>query len=267
MDIKGCSALVTGASAGIGREFARQLAGHVRTVILVARRGQRLDELRDELTRHRANLNVHVRVVDLADRLQIFGLLEWLEREKIQVDLLINNAGLGDLGPFVTSDPDRIDRIITVNMLAPTLLTRGLLPGMIARKRGAILNVSSSAGFLPIAGFSVYAASKAYLTSFSEALRAEVRGSGISVCTLCPGPVHTEFDEVAHRPAYPVEHSPEFVHVSPEAVARIGLTAIERDQPLVIPGFAMKFGMFLVRLTPLWILRLAWRMSARTGRQ
>src|SRR5437870_5680218 len=171
MKIENCDALITGSSAGIGREFARQLAGRAGTLVLVARRRQRLEELRDELTRRDPNLKVHIRATDLADKVQIYALLEWLEREKIQIDLLINNAGLGDLGPFATSDLERVEQIILVNTLAPTLLTRRLLPAMITKKRGAILNVSSLAGFLPIAEFSVYAATKAYLTSFSEGLR------------------------------------------------------------------------------------------------
>jgi short-subunit dehydrogenase len=264
MKIENCGALVTGASAGIGRELARQLAGRAGSLVLVARRRQRLEELRDELTRRDPNLNVHIRVADLADKLQIYALVEWLEREKIQIDLLINNAGLGDLGPFATSDPERVEQMILVNMLAPTLLTRRLLPTMIAKKRGAILNVSSSAGFLPIAEFSVYAASKAYLTSFSESLRAELRGTGVSVCALCPGPVHTEFNQVAHRPTEPPEtNTPGFVHVPAEEVARVGLAAVENDRPLVIPGFVMKLGMFFVRITPMPILRLTSRLSAK----
>ncbi len=280
MKIDGCSALITGASAGIGREFARQLAGRARCLVLVARREQRLLELRDELIARNRNLNVvaaaanaspartcgpeprsataatiHVRVVDLADKSQIDELIAWLERERIDIDLLINNAGLGDLGPFATSDWARVDQVIQVNMTALTLLTRRLLPPMLAKKHGAVLNVSSSAGFLPIAEFSVYAASKAYVTSFSEGLRAELRGTGVSVCALCPGPVHTEFNQVAQRPGRRRDRSPEFAYVPVAQVVRDGIAAVEADRPLVIPGFVMKLGMFFVRLTPMSILR------------
>jgi short-subunit dehydrogenase len=256
MKIDGCSALITGASAGIGREFARQLAGRAHSVVLVARRRQRLEELRDELLRHDPKMQVHVRVADLADKNQLSDLVTGLEPENIQVDLLINNAGLGDLGPFATGDPARIERIILVNIAALTLLTRRLLPAMLAKKRGAILNVSSSAGFLPIADFSVYAASKAYVNSFSEGLRVELRGSGVSVSALCPGPVHTEFTQVAQRPEEPPYMSgPEFVYVTAEQVAHDGLASIEADRPLHIPGFVMKLAMFFVRLTPLPLLR------------
>jgi len=265
MKLNGCSALITGASSGIGREFARQLAGRARSLILVARREQRLNELRDELTQHHPNLRVHIRETDLAKLPQIEELKAWLEREKIDVDLLVNNAGLGDSGPFATSDPTRNEQMTVVNTIALTSLTRRLLPQMIARKRGGILNVSSSAGFLPIPKFAVYAATKAYVTSFSEALRAELRGTGVSVRVLCPGPVRTEFQEVANRPGEQPDSGPEFVHVPVDQVVRDALAALEADRPLVIPGLAMKLGMFLVRLTPMPILRVVSRFSAKRG--
>jgi short-subunit dehydrogenase len=263
MKIDGCSALITGASAGIGRELARQLAGRAHSLILVARREQKLSELRDELRQQYPNLTVRIRKADLADLAQLKELMAWIDSEKIDVDLLINNAGLGDLGPFATSDPIRNEEIMLVNMVALTSLTRHLLPEMIARKRGGILNVSSSAGFLPIPNFAIYAATKAYVTSFSEALRAELRGTGVSVCALCPGPVHTEFQEVAKRSGGQREDGPEFVHVSVEQVVRDALTGLGADRPLVIPGLPMKIGMFLVRITPTPILRWASRFSPK----
>jgi uncharacterized protein len=262
--LNGCSALITGASAGIGREFARQLSGRATSIVLVARRRERLEELRDELTRSNPGLRICLRETDLSDDRAVIDLSESLQGEEISVDLLINNAGLGDLGSFATSDLKRVEEMLAVNVTALTLLTRLLLPGMIERKRGAILNVSSTAGFLPIAGFAVYAATKAYVTSFSEAIRAELRGTGVTVTALCPGPVQTEFTEVAHRSAVARERSsPGFTHVSVEAVVHAALDALERDKPLVIPGFLMKLGMLLVRLTPLPILRLAARFSAK----
>jgi short-subunit dehydrogenase len=263
MKLDNCNAVITGASAGIGREFAQQLAMRARTLVLVARREQRLNELRDELRNRYAQLKVHISVVDLCDKSQIDELVRWLEENKIEIDFLINNAGLGDYGSFATSDPERDERIIQVNVVAPTSLTRRLLPQMITRKRGAILNVSSSAGFLPIPGMAVYAASKAYVNSFSEALRAELRGTGVTVTALCPGPVHTEFGDAAKRPGGQPERGPEFVYVSAEKTARDALAAVEADHPLLIPGLAMKLGMFLVRIIPMSILRLAWRLGAK----
>ncbi|MEY2555167.1 MAG: uncharacterized protein QOF93_311 [Verrucomicrobiota bacterium] len=263
MKIDGSIALITGASAGIGREFARQLGSRARLLVLIARREQRLSELRDELRNRNPQLNVHVRAVDLCDKSQIDGLVRWLEENKIDIDFLINNAGLGDYGSFATSPSERDDEMVQVNVVALTSLTRRLLPQMIARKRGAILNVSSSAGFLPIPGMAVYAASKAYANSFSEALRAELRGTGVTVTALCPGPVHTEFGDVAKRPGGEPERGPEFVYVSVEKTARDALAAVESDRPVVIPGFAMKLGMLLVRITPMSILRMAWRLGAK----
>jgi short-subunit dehydrogenase len=265
MELEGCNALITGASAGIGREFARQLAGRAKSLILIARREQRLSELRDELEQQHPNLTVFLRKIDLADPLQLDELLVWLDRGGIDVDLLINNAGLGDSGGFATSDPIRNEQMTLVNIVALTRLTRHLLQRMITRQRGGILNVSSSAGFLPIPDFAVYAATKAYVTSFSEALRTELRGTGVSVCALCPGPVHTEFQEVAKRPGAQPDTGPEFVFVPVEQVVRDALAALEANRPLVIPGFPMKLGIFLVRIAPMPILRLLSRLSLRPG--
>ena len=150
MKLDGCNALITGASAGIGSEFARQLAGRAASLVLVARRLDRLETLRDELRQRNPNLQIQIRSVDLSDEAALAALCEWIEREKIPIDFLINNAGLGDTGPFATSEPNRVKEIILVNIFALTLLTRRLLPLLQAQKGSAILNVSSSAGFLPI---------------------------------------------------------------------------------------------------------------------
>lgn len=260
MKLDGCNVLITGASAGIGREFARQLAGRANSMILIARREEQLIELNQELQQQYQNLRVYIRKGDLSNPAQLKELMESLDREQIDVNFLVNNAGLGDAGRFATSDPTRNEQIILVNMLALTSLTRHLLPKMIAKRHGGILNVSSSAGFLPIPGDAVYAATKAYVTSFSEALRAELQGTGVSVCALCPGPVETEFQEVARRRGVQSRLGPKFVVVPVEQVVRDALVALEADRPLVIPGFAMKFVMFLGRLMPMPILRLIFRL-------
>lgn len=260
MKLDGCNVLITGASAGIGREFARQLAGRANSMILIARREEQLIELNQELQQQYQNLRVYIRKGDLSNPAQLKELMGWLDREQIDVNFLVNNAGLGDAGRFATSDPTRNEQIILVNMLALTSLTRHLLPKMIAKRHGGILNVSSSAGFLPIPGDAVYAATKAYVTSFSEALRAELQGTGVSVCALCPGPVETEFQEVARRRGVQSRLGPKFVVVPVEQVVRDALVALEADRPLVIPGFAMKFVMFLGRLMPMPILRLIFRL-------
>ena len=263
MKVDNCAALITGASAGIGREFARQLASRARTLVLVARREQRLNELRDELRNRNARLNVYTRVVDLCDKLQINAMLAWLAEARIEIDFLINNAGIGDVGPLATSPPQRNDEMLQVNIVALTTVTRALLPQMISRKRGAILNVSSSAGFLPIPEFNIYAATKAYVNSFTESLHAEVRRTGVSVSALCPGPVHTEFQAKAQRPGGKPDDAPSPVYVSVERVVSDALAAIESNKPVVIPGTLMKMAMFLVRITPMPIMRLAWRLGAK----
>ena len=265
MKIDGCNALITGASAGIGREFARQLAGRARSMILIARREEQLLELNHELQQQHENLRVHIRKADLSNLAQLKELMESLDREQVEIDLLVNNAGLGDAGLFATSDPTRNEQMLLVNVVALTSLSRHLLPHMIAKRHGGILNVSSSAGFLPIPGDGVYAATKAYVTSFSEALRAELRGTGVSVCALCPGPVQTEFQEVARRQGVQPRLGPKFVVVPVEQVVRDALAALESDRPLVIPGFAMKFVMFLSRLMPMPLLRLVFRLVPARG--
>jgi len=263
MNLHGCTALITGASAGIGQEFARQLAGRAGALVLVARRRDRLEQLRDELTARNNNLKVLIHPADLSDIAQVTQLCAWLEQEHIAIDLLINNAGLGDRGAFATSDSERVEDMLSVNVVALTTLTRRLLPAMIARRCGTVLNVSSCASFLPMPGFAVYAATKAYVTSFSEALRMELRGSGVNVTALCPGPVHTEFDSIARRATHPERRAaPEFTYVAVEDVVREGLAAVAREQPVAIPGWAMKVAMFFTRLTPMPLLRLAGR-SAR----
>ena len=235
MNLDNCSAVITGASAGIGREFARQLAARAKLLVLVARRRDRLRELRDRISLPEIRRCLsNIRETDLSNLEQTMQLAAVLTNEPI--DFLINNAGVGDHGSFATADPIHVNEQVLVNVLALTALTRALLPRMIAQKRGAILNVSSSAGFLPLPGIAVYAATKAYVTSFSEAIRAETRDCGITVTALCPGPVHTEFAEVANRQEHRRNRRNSLMHVPVEKVARAGLKAIERDKPLVIPG-------------------------------
>jgi len=257
MTLDNCSAVITGASAGIGREFARQLASRAKLLVLVARRRDRLEQLRTELVAGNPALLVNIREADLSNLEETMQLAAVLTNEPI--DFLINNAGLGDHGPFTKADPTRVNQQIQVNVLALTALTRALLPRMIAQKRGAILNVSSSAGFLPLPGIAAYAATKAYVTSFSEAVRAETRGCGITVTALCPGPVDTEFAEVANRESRGEKPRSGLMHVAVEKVAQAGLSAIEQDKALIIPGLAMRIVMAVTRALPLSAIRVALR--------
>jgi len=251
----GCTALITGASSGIGEEFARQLAPHARSLILVARRRDRLEALKSELDR--PGLTIHCHAADLADEVQIEALLAALAASGERVSLLVNNAGLGDHGFFEESEWARVRAMLEVNIHALTRLTHALLPDLVRAGRGAILNVSSIASLLPLPKMAVYAATKAYVTSFSEALRAELRGTGVSVTALCPGPVSTEFGQVADRPhARDSMPSPEVFKVPVEEVVRAGLAAVEGDRARVIPGWLVCVVMTITTLVPIFLLRL-----------
>ncbi len=251
----GCTALITGASSGLGAEFARQLAPHASTIILVARRLDRLDILKTEL--ERPGLTIHCHAADLADSVQTEALLASLAASGERVSLLINNAGLGDHGFFEESDWSRVEAMVDVNIKALTRLTHAILPDLVRAGRGAILNVSSIASFLPLPKMAVYAATKAYVTSLSEALRAELRDTGVSVTALCPGPVDTEFFTIAERAAANESApAPEVFKVSAEQVVATGLRAIEHDRARAIPGWFVAIVMTIASLVPIFLLRL-----------
>ena len=263
-DFLECTALITGASAGIGREIARQLAPLAGTLILVARRTDRLESLRTELLEINPTLRVECHTVDLSVPKQVDVLCHTLGENAVELDFLINNAGFGDSGPFETSDWEKIERMLQVNVVALTALCHRLIPLLRRHRPGAILNVSSIASLLPIPNLGVYSATKAYVSSFSEALRAELRGTGISVAHLCPGPVDTEFQHVAARHGEPAsQHAPDWVKVPVEEVARTALRAVSRGQARIVPGFWMMMAPFFFALVPLFVLRLVYASSMR----
>ncbi len=236
--LQGCSALVTGASSGLGEEFARQLAPAARCLVLVARRGERLEALAAQLAGRHPDLRVLVEVADLGREPERLALVRRLADEGVEPDLLVNNAGMGDYGEFAGADWAKVDAMLQLNVVALTHLARLLLPPMLAGGRGAILNVSSLAGEFPIPDFAVYAASKAYVSSLSEALRIETRRSGVNVVALCPGPVSTEFGEVARRGGEAARPpGGRLMYTSAPRVVRAGLEAAERNRPRVFPGF------------------------------
>ncbi len=251
----GCTALITGASSGLGAEFARQLAPHASALILVARRLDRLEELKLELDR--PGLTIHCHAADLADEVQIEALLAALAASGERVSLLINNAGLGDHGFFEDSDWARVDAMLDVNIKALTRLTHAILPDLVRMGRGAILNVSSVSSLLPLPKMAVYAASKAYVSNFSDSLRGELRDTGVSVTALCPGPVNTEFFAGAERGnARDSMPAPELFKVPIEEVVAAGLTAVERDRARVIPGWFVCVVMTIAAFVPLFIVRI-----------
>ncbi len=253
---EGCTALITGASSGLGAEFARQLAPVARALVLVARRGDLLEGLKRDLEGRYPGLRVAVYALDLADEAGSRVFVRWLAAEGHRVNFLINNAGMGDRGPFATADWAKTRAMIELNVTALTRLTHDLLPMLREGGRGAILNVSSIAGLLPLPCMAVYAATKAYVNSFSDALRMELRDTGISVTAVLPGPAETEFGRVAGRgTGEPEWASPEGLTVPVEDVVGAALRAVAADRARVIPGWKVALLMGLAVALPLGILR------------
>ncbi len=244
-------ALVTGASAGLGVEFARQLAAKGRRLVLVARRKQRLDELAAELGNARAV------EMDLSQPGATALLMADVAKHGETVEVLVNNAGFGLAGGFAELEGLRQRAMIDLNCGALTELAHAVLPGMIERKAGGILNVASTAAFQPGPGMAVYFATKAMVLSFSEALHDEVKRHGVKVSCLCPGPTRTEFRSVSgFNPKGPAGK----VSADAAAVVRAGLAGLERNRAEVVPGLSNKVIAQLHRLFPRAGMRRAARM-------
>lgn len=254
--------LITGASSGIGREIARQLARRARTLVLVARREERLEALRDELHERNPTLGVVVERCDLAHPDEVDSLLDSLHRHLVRVDVLVNNAGLGDYSLYEQESWSRIHQMLQVNVTAPLLLTHRLLRLMVERKRGGILNISSGGARTFVPGLAVYAATKHFLDGFTESLRLELMGTGVVVTQVAPGPVDTEFSEVAGTQAQE-DRTPAWMRISAAQCAREALEGFDRARPLVYPGFAYRWMMRLSSLMPRGVLRAAVLPAAR----
>lgn len=242
--------LVTGASAGIGLELARLFAADGSDLVLVARRQERLAQLARELG-ERHGVAVEVIAADLADAAAPGQIADALQARGLAVDVLVNNAGFGAGGTFVRIERQRLLDMIQVNIAALTDLTHRLLPDMIERGRGGVLNVGSTAAFQPGPNMAVYFATKAYVLSLSEALADELRGSGVTVSCLAPGATRTEFADVAGLDGARLFR----MAMSAEAVARAGYRGFRRGRLLVVPGVHNWLGAFAVRLMPRWVPR------------
>jgi short-subunit dehydrogenase len=233
-------ALVTGASSGIGMEIARQLAARGYSLVLVARRADRLEALSVELiAQHK--VGVVVLAQDLAAPDAAPTIMAKLAAMDIELEILVNNAGYGMQGKFLEMDMADIEQMFRLNMSALTHLTQLCARAMAQRKQGYILNVASAAAFLPSPYVSAYAATKAYVMSFSEALRYELKGSGVSVTTLYPGITTTEFNAVAEAKHPPLMNRS---ILSAAQVARIGLRAMFKRRRSIVPGLINKFNAF-----------------------
>jgi hypothetical protein len=238
-------ALITGASSGIGADLARELARDGYDLVLTARGVESMQKLAAELktqsTILAADLSKPGAAADLAHEIQTRGL---------EIDTLINNAGIGDMGAFAKSDAGRISEILEVNVVALTELTRAFLPGMIERKRGRIMLVASTAAFQPGPFMAVYYATKAYVLSLGEAIAWELRGTGVTVTTLCPGPTVTNFVKAARMENSRLFTNPMVKPMSSAEVARIGYLAMKAGRRVEITGFANKMAALSARVSP-----------------
>ncbi|MDP9228378.1 MAG: SDR family oxidoreductase [Actinomycetota bacterium] len=260
----GAAALVTGASSGIGVAIARELAGRGYPLVLVARREELLQSLATEL---RAERDVEAKVIaaDLSDPSERERLATEVQGSGAAVSILVNNAGFGSQGDFAHNDPNRMLEMVRVNVEAVVDLTSRFLPGMLRRGSGAIINLASTAAFQPMPGSAVYAASKSFVLSFSEATRTELRGSGVTVTAVCPGPVRTEFTDAAGMGDVETT-TPDLLWMSAEEIARHAVEGAERDKRVVVPGALNRaqsiVGHHSPRAVALPLIQRIWRSTA-----
>ena len=245
------TALITGASSGIGLELARLFAADRSALLLVARRADRLEVLAKEL-RKTHGITVHVLPLDLTAPRAPEEILAWTRDHGIALDVLVNNAGFGARGRFADLDRQGQLDMLQVNVAALTHLTHLFLPGMLERRRGAILNVGSQAGFQPGPRMAVYYATKAYVLSFSEALAEELRGSGVRVTVLAPGATATEFAAKADMLGSRVFRTGV---MDARSVALAGYRGLRRGEVLVVPGLKGKLSASAVRFLPRALVR------------
>jgi hypothetical protein len=251
--------LVTGASSGIGLELARCFAADGCRLVLTARKGIALEELASDL-RKAHKIQAQVFTADLALPETPNRLLAHLQAAGLKVDVLVNNAGFGAQGRFAELPLERQLDMLQVNITALTHLTGLLLPGMIERGRGGLLNVASTAAFQPGPGMAVYYATKAYVLSFTEALAEELAGTGVTATAVCPGPTTTNFGQAAGGKFKPIARK---VSMTAAAVARLGHDAFRSGRVVAITGVRNKIPAFAVRLTPRALVRkIARRFNA-----
>lgn len=247
--------LLTGASSGIGEAMAKLLAAEgVKSLVLVARREERLEALKRELLQAYPQVAVYIYPCDLAERTAIDHLLHYITREVGAIDILINNAGMGDYSLFEDASWSKTEQMLKLNIQGLTYLTHKLAAPMIALGRGGILNVSSGFGVMFMPGMSVYAATKHYVTAFTEGLRLELKGTGVVVSQVCPGPVTTEFGQVAGLAKGSV---PGLIQISAQQCAEETLAGFAAGKAMIFPGQMVRVAMGFVRAMPRPLKRLA----------
>jgi short-subunit dehydrogenase len=257
------TALITGASAGIGDAIARELASRGHGVTLVARREERLRALAAELASAHG-VRAEVIRADLGDAADRDRLASQIEELGLEVEILVNNAGFGRAGNVAESDRERLVAMVQVNCEALLDLQARYLPAMVERGRGTVINVASTAAFQPLPGSATYAATKAFVLSLSEAAHEELRGTGVTLTAVCPGPVRTEFTEVAGIGGAE-DQVPGFFWMSSETVARSAVDAAEKGKRAIVPGLLNRAGALTGQHTPrtfaLPIARRIWRQA------
>lgn len=244
-------ALITGASSGIGAALAREAAKDGHDLVLVARRREPMQALAAEL--HAAGAEITVISTDLGKPGGAAELMKIVEERGLVIDTLINNAGVGDTGRFDQADPEKISSMLLVNIVALTELTRLILPKMVARRRGKIMLLASTAAFQPGPEMAVYYATKSYVLSFGRAIGYELRRTGVTVTTLCPGPTTSEFAQVANMQGVALFEGPMPV-MSAAEVARQGYAALKAGRPLIITGLLNSIIAMSTRFTPTFVL-------------
>jgi uncharacterized protein len=244
------TALVTGASGGIGEDLARELAARQYNLVLVARSADKLEALGQEL-RQKYGIESTIIAMDLSRPDAAEHLTRELETRNLSIDVLINNAGFADYGEFWMLDANKTAQMLHLNITTLTMLSRALLPGMVARKRGKIMNVASTAAFMPGPLMSVYYASKNYVLALSEGLSEELIGIGVTVTALCPGPVETGFQARAEMQNSKLLNNPMNPMMTSKEVAKQGIAALERGQRVIIPGITNQF----LAMIPRWMPR------------
>ena len=263
--IDGGTVLITGASSGIGLELARELAPRARSLIVVARRVERLEELKDELSAGHPGLVVRPEPCNLSDPEAVDALSERLLDDFGGVDILVNNAGAGFQGLYEKSAWDRVYGLIRLNVISLALLTRRLIPAMVARRGGGVLNMNSGAGVAIMPGMAAYVGTKHFVTGFTETLRAELDGTGVIVSQALPGPVETGFDETAN--IGPPGLMDRIFRISAARCAREAIQGFERGRPMIFPGSAYKAAMTLQGALPRGLQRRAARSQGRGLRE
>lgn len=254
--------LITGASAGIGAELAREFAKHGHSLVLVARSKDKLTALAGELNAAH-DTDALVIVEDLSRKGCAQAIVDELADRGIEIDILVNNAGVLDVGPFADTATDVYDNMVALNVAALTSLTSLLLPAMVGRKFGRILNVASLAAFQPLPSMAVYAATKAYVLSLTESLSEELRGTGVKITALCPGLTDTNMVGAIKAKSATAQATPNMLISDPKDVAKQAYKATMSGQTILVPGIPNQIAAAWAQITPRWLTRTVTGFASR----